>query len=185
MNLEIIVASTRPVRIGDQVGHWIAEYTKASTGFEVGVADLKEINLPFLDEPAQPISGRYQNDHTKAWSKRIDAADAFVIVTPEYNFTMPPSLLNAIDFLHHEWKYKPVGFVGYGGTGALRAIQTAKLLLVNLSMMPVPVAVNLMGVYATKDSTKFEPTEEHEQAAARMLSELHIWAEALSTMRVK
>src|SRR5436190_3700853 len=135
--LEVIIASTRPGRIGDQIGKWIAKYAAAHTDFEVSVADLAEINLPLYDEPNHPHFMQYTKEHTKQWSKRIDAADAFIIVTPEYNYTMPPSLLNAIDFLQNEWQYKPVAFVGYGGTGAIRAIQTERLLFANLNMMPL------------------------------------------------
>jgi NAD(P)H-dependent FMN reductase len=184
LKLEIIIASTRPGRIGDQVGAWIAKYATEHTDFEVSVADLAEINLPMYDEPRQPMTGHYENAHTKAWSQRIEAADAFIVVTPEYNFTMPPSLMNAIDYLFHEWKYKAVGFVGYGGTGAVRAIQTAKPLFATLSVMPINPAVNLIGVGRPRVMT-FEPEEIHEQAADRMLTELHLWAAALLPLHQK
>src|SRR5258706_7699219 len=164
LKLVVIIASTRPGRIGDQVGKWIAEYAAAHTDFDVSVADLAEINLPLYDEPNHPMMGNYTKEHTKQWSKIIDAADAFIVVTPEYNYTMPPSLLNAIDFLHNEWKYKPVAFVGYGGTGTVRAIQTEKLLFANLSVMPISLMVNLTGVYRPAVTT-FTPEEKHEQAA--------------------
>jgi NAD(P)H-dependent FMN reductase len=182
MKLEIIIASTRSNRIGGQVGGWITDYSKSNSAFDVSVADLKDIALPFLDEPKQPISGEYQHDHTKAWSARIDAADAFVVVMPEYNFNMPPSLVNAIDYLHFEWKFKPVGFVGYGGTGALRAIQAAKLLFVNLAVMPVQASVTLPGIYRPAVST-FEAQEGDSRAADRMLAELYQWSEALMPLR--
>ena len=182
MKLVIIIASTRPGRIGDQVGKWIAEYAVAHTDFDVSVADLAEINLPLFDEPNHPMTGDYTKEHTKKWSKIIDAADAFVVVTPEYNYTMPPSLVNAIDFLHKEWQHKPVAFVGYGLTGAVRAIQTEKLIFANLSVMPIAYGVNLSGVYRPAVTT-FEPEEKHEQAAERTLQELHKWATALIPLR--
>ncbi|MDB5175981.1 MAG: NAD(P)H-dependent oxidoreductase [Candidatus Saccharibacteria bacterium] len=182
MKLEIIIVSTRPGRIGDQVGAWITKYAKAHSDFDISVADLNEINLPMFDEPGHPMKGKYQNEHTKVWSQRINQADAFVVVTPEYNYTIPPTLVNAIDYLHHEWKHKAVGFVGYGGTGAVRAIQTEKLLFTNLNVMPIPYAVNLMGVHSPAVTT-FVPEEAHERAADRMLAELHLWATALKTLR--
>jgi NAD(P)H-dependent FMN reductase len=184
MKVEIIISSTRPGRIGDQVGKWIADYATAHSDFVVAVADLAEFNLPLLDEPNHPMAGNYEKEHTKAWSKRINGADAFIVVTPEYNFTMPPSLVNAIDYLHHEWKYKPVGFVGYGGSGAVRAIQTEKLLFANLSVMPIGPMVNLVGVYRPAVTT-FKPEATHEQAADAMLTELDAWARALLPMRQK
>ena len=82
MKLEIIIASTRPGRLGDQVGKWIAEYATAHTDFKVSVADLLEINLPIFDEPNHPLTGNYTKEHTKKWSKIIDSADAFCCCNP-------------------------------------------------------------------------------------------------------
>jgi NAD(P)H-dependent FMN reductase len=184
MHIAIIIGSTRPGRLGDQIGSWIAQYTAQHTDFTVTIADLLELGLPLFDEPNHPMTGDYTKAHTKAWSNIVADADAFIVVTPEYNYTLPPALLNAIDFLHHEWKYKAVGFVGYGTTGAVRAIQTAKLLFANMAVMPIPTAVNLLGIYRPAVTT-FEATEAHERAAERMLDELHIWAKALLPLHHK
>ena len=184
MKLVVIIASTRPGRIGDQIGEWIAGYASKHSDFDVSISDLAKVNLPIFDEPNHPRLAQYTKAHTKKWSKQIDQADAFIIVTPEYNYTMPPALLNAFDYLSNEWKYKPVGFVGYGGTGAVRAIQTEKLLLINLSVVPVALGVNLMGVGRPKVTT-FVPEEQHEKAADLMLEELNKWADALLVLRKK
>jgi NAD(P)H-dependent FMN reductase len=183
-NLVIIIASTRPGRIGDKIGDWVLNFTQENSNFAISVADLAVINLPIFDEPNPPMSGIYENEQTKNWSKVIGDADAFIVVTPEYNYTMPPALVNAIDYLHYEWKYKPVAFVGYGATGAIRAIQTEKLLFVNLSAMPIAQMVNMMGVYAPLVDA-FKPEEKYEQAAKTMLNELQKWAMALGTLRNK
>jgi len=182
MKLEVIIASTRPGRLGDQIGKWFADYAATHSDFEVSVADLAEINLPLFNEAAHPMTGVYAHDHTKAWSKRIASADAFVVITPEYNYTMPPALMNAIDYLNREWKYKPVGFVGYGIAGGVRAVQAEKLIFANLSAMPVGPTVSLMGVHRPATET-YVPEERHEQAADKMLAELTLWAEALQGMR--
>jgi NAD(P)H-dependent FMN reductase len=177
----IIIASTRTNRIGGQVGKWIAGYAAGHTDFEVETADLAQIRLPLFDEPNHPRLQKYEHEHTKRWSEIVATADAFIVVTPEYNFTMPPSLSNAIDYLYHEWAYKPVGYVGYGGAGGgLRAIQTAQQLFTNVSAVsvPSPNSVALNGVFRPVTET-FEPAEQHEQAADRMLAELHKWAVAL------
>jgi NAD(P)H-dependent FMN reductase len=185
MKLEVIIASTRPGRIGDQIGKWIAEYAAANSEFDVGIADLLEFNLPIFDEPNHPITGIYTKDQTKAWAKRIAAADAFIVVTPEYNFTMPPSLLNAIDYLHTEWRRKPVAFVGYGVVGASRAIQSGRTLFSSLNAMPIGPAMTLIGVHAMAVKT-FEPNMERgKQPADAMLSELVVWANALKPTRAR
>src|SRR5262245_52104298 len=84
--LQIIIASTRPGRIGAPVSAWFAAQARDHAGFEIEVLDLKEINLPFLDEPKHPRFRDYQHDHTKRWSATIDRADAYVFVIPEYNY---------------------------------------------------------------------------------------------------
>ena len=77
-----------------------------------------------------PRLRQYEHDHTKAWSDSVDAADAFVFVTPEYNYFAPPALMNAIDYVLHEWACKPAGIVSYGGaSGGMRSAQMLKLLL--------------------------------------------------------
>src|SRR5437588_1030006 len=125
--LMIVIASTRPGRVGLAVAQWFTDRAIEHRGFEVQVVDLAELDLPFLDEPHHPRLRRYTQDHTYAWSEMVDAADAFVFVTSEYNHGYPASLKNAIDFLNHEWKDKPVGFVSYGGVSAgTRAVQQLK-----------------------------------------------------------
>jgi len=71
-----------------------------------------------LDDPHLPRLRQYTRQHTSDWSALVDAVDAVVFVTPEYNFGYPATIKNAIDYLHSEWNYKPVGFVSYGGIAA-------------------------------------------------------------------
>jgi NAD(P)H-dependent FMN reductase len=182
VKLEVIIASTRPGRIGDQVGKWIADYAKANSDFEVSVADLVDYNLPLFDEPNHPRMAEYTKDHTKRWSKTVKNADAFIIVTPEYNYTMPPSLLNAIDYLHNEWAYKPAGVVAYGGSGGVRAAQTLRLVLSNLNVMPIPQMVNLVGVHAGA-TMPIEIDKRYQEMATILLNELELWSEALKGIR--
>src|SRR5947209_7654159 len=116
--LEIIIASTRPGRVGLPVAQWFYQRAVAHGGFEVELVDLAEINLPFMDEPKHPRLRQYVHQHTRDWSAKVDSADAFVFVTPEYNFSFNAVLKNALDYLHWEWQYKPAGFVSYGGVSA-------------------------------------------------------------------
>ena len=115
LQLDVIVASTRPGRVGVHVGRWFHEVAREHSGFETHWIDLAEVGLPLVDEPKHPRLRDYQHEHTKRWSAIVDAADAFVLVTPEYNYSPTPALTNAIDTVLHEWAYKPVGFVSYGG----------------------------------------------------------------------
>src|SRR5512140_2140117 len=104
--LGVVIASTRPGRIGLPIGNWFFERAKAHGKFEVELLDLATIGLPLIDEPKHPRLAQYQHAHTKAWSAKVKEKDAFVFVTPEYNFGSPPALLNALDYLFTEWHYK-------------------------------------------------------------------------------
>ena len=101
--------------------------------------DLADFNLPVYDEPLHPRLQKYEHAHTRAWSESVNAADAYVFVTPEYNFSAPPSsLVNALNFVYKEWNYKPAAFVSYGGvSGGLRSVQMAKQIVTALKMMPM------------------------------------------------
>ena len=112
--------STRPGRLAPAVADCRRgdRLEATGSGATVEVADLADLGLPLLDEPEHPASGAYAHEHTRSWSRRVAAADAFVVVTPEYNYGMPAALKNAFDFLYHEWAWKPVGFVSYGNTSA-------------------------------------------------------------------
>ena len=114
--LSLVIASTRPERIGHRVAAWVLERVPAD--FETTVHDLREINLPFLDEPGQPADGNYAHEHTRRWSAAMSATDALVLVMPEYNRGYNAALKNAIDFLYAEWEGLPVACVGYGWRGA-------------------------------------------------------------------
>jgi len=184
MNLTVIIASTRPGRVGLPIANWFIERAKKDGRFEIVVADLKEVNLPIFDEPKHPRFQQYEHDHTKKWSAIVAAADAFVIVTPEYNFSAPPSIVNALDYLFREWQHKPAGFVSYGGvSGGIRSVQATKLMLTSLKVMPIPEAVTIPFFFKMMNEGVFNGSEELDKAIPSMLDELHKWAVACKTMR--
>lgn len=183
--LKIIIGSTRPTRKGPIVADWFLKIAKQHPDFELELLDLKEIDLPLMDEPNHPRVQKYTKAHTKKWSKTIDSADAFVIVTPEYNFGYPATLKNALDYLSVEWSDKPMGFVSYGGiSGGTRAVQELKLPVTALGMMPIPQAVNIpFFAQFINDNDVFEANETLEKSANVMLAKLQEWAKALKNMR--
>jgi NAD(P)H-dependent FMN reductase len=183
--LQIIIASTRPGRVGLPVADWFAARAEAHGAFELDVVDLAELALPFMDEPNHPRLKRYEHQHTKDWSARVEAADAFAFVHPEYNHSFNAPLKNALDYLHSEWAYKPAGFVSYGGIAAgTRALQALKAPVAGLKMTPVVEAVNIPFVRQFVDEDEvFEPSEVVEQAADAMLDELVRIEAALRPLR--
>ena len=157
--LQVIIASTRPGRVGLPVGTWVAGAARAHDAFQVEVADLAEIDLPMFNEPEHPRFGRYQHEHTQRWSQRIDGSDAFVFVFPEYNYGYPASLKNALDYLSKEWAYKPVILVSYGGvSGGLRAAMNLQQVLTGVRLLPAG-SLPIPAVSSLIADGVFTPTE--------------------------
>jgi NAD(P)H-dependent FMN reductase len=155
------------------VGQWFYRTARAHGGFDVEWLDLAEWNLPFMNEPHHPRLRQYTQEHTKRWSATIEAADAVVFVMPEYNHGYIAPLKNAIDYLLHEWHYKPVGFVTYGGVVAgTRAMQLLLPVLVELRMTPCVASVNIALISQLVQDGEFHPIEATERAAQAMLAEL-------------
>jgi NAD(P)H-dependent FMN reductase len=177
--LHVILASTRPGRAGEPIAEWFVARAVAHGAFDVELVDLAEVDLPFMDEPNHPRLRRYTQEHTKAWSARVDAADAFVFVTPEYNYGFTAPLKNAIDYLHFEWQHKPVGFVSYGGVAAgTRAVQMLKQVVTTLKLLPLLEAVSIpFHTQFIDEEGRVSANETMEQAADAMLDEL-VLAEA-------
>jgi NAD(P)H-dependent FMN reductase len=186
LNLQVIVASTRDERKGPLIAEWFMRQARARGQFSVELVDLREVALPLFDEPHHPRLQKYEHEHTKRWSAIVQRADAFVFVTPEYNFGTPPSLVNALDYLVKEWAYKPAGFVSYGGVSAgLRGVQMSKQMVGALRMVPVveAVAIPFFPQHIDAATGVFDPGEVQAQAAAAMLNELQKLANALKPLR--
>ncbi len=181
--LQVIIGSTRPGRVGPAVAQWFFDIAEAEGTFDVELIDLVDYNLPLLDEPRHPILRQYEHEHTKRWSATIERADAFVFVIPEYNHSFNAATKNAIDFLHHEWKHKPVGIVSYGGMAmGVRAIQALKpvfniLRLVFSGEVTIPLPLNPVvdGVLTSNEVL--------DNGAKAIVKELSIMSPSLKALR--
>jgi len=186
--LLVIVASTRQGRAGRAVAEWALEQARAHAKFDPELVDLAEVNLPLFDEPAHPRLRQYQHDHTRRWSAIVDRADAFLVVTPEYDHGPPAAIVNALQYLVHEWACKAMGFVTYGGVSAgTRAQSAIKQTAVTLKMMPMVEAVNVpfFAQYIDDTTGTFDPGEVQAKSAQVMLDELLRWTGALATLRTR
>ena len=182
--LMIIIGSTRPGRAALPISRWFFDWAQAHGEFDVTLVDLAKLDLPLVDEPDLPGLRQYSQQHTREWSAIVEQADAVVIVTPEYNFGYPAAVKNALDYLHHEWRYKPVGFVSYGGVAAgTRAVQQLKQVVTTLRMLPVFESVNIPWHPQFLTDGTFRPNEPLEQAADAMLAELVRTEKALRSLR--
>ncbi|MFF5445734.1 NAD(P)H-dependent oxidoreductase [Streptomyces sp. NPDC012888] len=153
----ILVGSTRPTRKGDQVARWVHERGAHRDDAEFEVVDLLDHPLPHLDEPLPALAGQYRHDHTRAWAETIGRFDGFVMVTPEYNASIPGVLKNAIDYLYAEWTDKAVGVVSYGVDGGAHAARQLRALCELLRMRAVAPEVSLSLHTDFEDHVTLEP----------------------------
>ncbi len=183
--LNIIICSTRPGRVGPSVARWFDKFASDHGMFDTQLIDLADFNLPMYDEPIHPMQQKYEHAHTKSWSESVAAADAYVFVTPEYNYSPPPDFVNALTYVYKEWNYKPCGFVSYGGaSGGLRAVQAARLHASTLKMVPLMESVMVpMVTSLIKDQGIFQSNELIDNSANTLLNELLRWTIGLKTMR--
>jgi NAD(P)H-dependent FMN reductase len=187
LKIAIILGSTRPGRNGEVVSHWIYEIAKKRNDADFELVDIKDFNLPLLDEPISAAAsiGQYSKEHTKIWSAKIDSFDAYVFVTAEYNHGIPGALKNAIDFLYKEWNNKVAGFVGYSGAGGVRSVEQLRLVMAELKVASVRAQVTLSLFTDFENFTKFKPAPFQEKAVNTMLDEVVAWGGALKTLRTK
>lgn len=150
MKVGIVVGSVREGRLGGQIGQWIKDQAEQRDplieGIEYELLDLKEFDVPLLTSPVIPGAAKkqYEDANVQAWSDAVDACDAFVFVTPEYNHGVPGPMKNAFDSLGGEWAGgKVVAFVGYGSAGAIRAVEQWRQIVSNFQMFTVRNEVNL------------------------------------------
>ena len=183
LRIGIILGSTRPNRNGEAVARWVYELASTRGDADYEFVDLKDFNLPLLDEPIPPSQGKYSQPHTKAWAQKVDTFDAFVFVTPEYNHSTSGALKNALDFLYKEWNNKAAGFVSYGSAGGVRAVEALRLIMGELQIADVRAQVMLSLFTDFENFTTFKPAAHHEQTLKTMLDQLLAWGAAMRTVR--
>ncbi|PXX69155.1 NAD(P)H-dependent FMN reductase [Nocardia tenerifensis] len=187
LKLAVIIGSVREGRFGPVVAEWFTEHARAHGAFEVDLIDLAQAHLP-LELPAvspamDPNPPR--PDGMIDLTERLAAADAFVIVTPDYNRSIPAALKAAIDWHFTQWDAKAIGFVGYSGaSGGLLAIEHLRQIFGELNAHTVRNYVSFPRYYLLFDAEgKLREPEEPAAAARAMLDQLHWWAGALAAAR--
>jgi NAD(P)H-dependent FMN reductase len=186
--LVIIVGSVREGRFGPTVAAWVAEHARTHGGFEVDVVDLAEVELP-LAMPAEPP--KYAGDAYRRpagmadLTHRLDGADAFIVVTPEYNHSYPASLKAAIDWHFDQWAAKPVAFVSYGGAaGGRHAVLHLENVLTELHAVTIREGLSFPNYFVNFDFEEGRPLDELAGGYAKtMLDQLAWWATALRNAR--
>ncbi len=187
LKLAVIIGSTRDTRFGPKPAAWIADLAAQRPEFDVELVDLKAFDLPLFNEAASNAWAPSQDPRAVAWQKKIGEFDAYLVVAAEYNHSVTGSLKNAFDQAYVEWARKPIGFVGYGGVGAARAIEHARNIAVELHLVPVRSAVHIAGgdFFAVWQGGKeIKEIESSIGASAKsLLDELAWWGAATKAAR--
>jgi NAD(P)H-dependent FMN reductase len=191
--LLVIVGSTRPGRAADRVPPWLTEKVTGHPDFDAEIADLRDWPLPIFGEHAGTIGDindpSYSEPLVKAWNATVKSADAYVILTPEYNHSIPGGLKNAIDtvWLSFGFRNKPVGFVGYSGgiAGGVRAIEHLAHVFVETESVPIRNSVVIPGVHSAFDEQGRPVNPMTGAAADVMLDDLAWWSAALERARAE
>jgi NAD(P)H-dependent FMN reductase len=185
IKIAIIIGSTRPGRKADTVAKWVHGIASKRGDASFEIVDIKDYNLPLLDEPVPPSLGQYSQVHTKTWAAKIGSFDGYVFVTPEYNHGISGALKNAIDYLYAEWNNKAAGFVSYGSAYGARAVESLRLVMGELQVADVRAQVMLSLFTDFENFTTFKPAATHEKSVNAMLDQLIPWSGALKTLRAK
>ena len=183
INIAIIIGSTRPGRVGEDVAKWVYQIAQQRKDAKFELVDIIDFNLPLLDEPIPASKAEYAMPHTKVWAAKINVFDAYVFVTPEYNHATCGALKNAIDYLYKEWNNKAAGFVSYGSAGGTRAVENLRLILAELQVADVRNQVSFSLSADFENYRVFKPQAHHEKSVNEMLNQLVAWGKALKTCR--
>ncbi|MEV6396739.1 NAD(P)H-dependent oxidoreductase [Streptomyces sp. NPDC051907] len=184
LNLAVVLGSNRDGRFGPVVSEWFLSRVGPREDFDVELVDLAEAQLPtaLSYQPTADV----QTELAKV-SPKLAGADAFVVVTPEYNHSFPASLKSLIDWHFTEWQAKPVGFVSYGGiSGGLRAVEQLRQVFAEMHAVTVRDTVSFHNAHAHfDDEGRHRDPDGPDAAAKTMLDQLAWWGNALRTAKAK
>jgi NAD(P)H-dependent FMN reductase len=195
MKVQIIVGSTRQGRVTDKVAQWVANEAANLADTTIEVVDLKDYPLPFFDEAVSPQynPNRQPAPAVKTWLDKLADADAYVIVSPEYNRSYPGVLKNALDFVDFQFANKPIAIVAHGSTGGAQAVASLRITLPGLQTVTVPGATFFAGQAGQMLDDSGELTDEEAKsnpygvqgALKTTLQQLKWYGDALSAARAK
>lgn len=185
-HIGIVIGSTREGRFADKPAQWIHGIASERTDLTAELLDLRDYPMPFFDEPLSPAWAPVKNEAAQRWAQKLATLDGLVVITAEYNHGPTAVLKNAFDYAYQEFARKPIGFVGYGGVGAARAVEQLRLVATEVQMAPVRNAVHIgmvefLGLW--REGKAFADYPHLAQSAKGLLDDMAWWARALKTAR--
>lgn len=190
MKLKVILSSVRENRQGEKVAKWVMEELATYSEFESELLDLKDYQFPYYSDsmPASQLHMPYENELRQKWAEKISEADAFLIITPEYNHSFPAVLKSALDVIYHEWNNKPVGFISYGGSAnGSRSVEHLRLVAIELQMAAIRegIHIGLFNKEQVFDESGQMLVKSNNHKLEKLLTSLIWWADALRIARMK
>jgi NAD(P)H-dependent FMN reductase len=183
LRIAIVTGSTRPGRLNESVARWVLDSASRRKDAQFELIDIANHDLPLLDEPIPPSLGRYTHEHTKKWAATVASFDAYIFVAPEYNHSIPAALKNALDFVYAEWNNKAAGFVSYGSSGGVRAVEHLRGVMAELMIADVRAHVSLSLFTDFENFTAFKPAARHDNELNALFDQLVAWGSALQALR--
>jgi len=152
LKIKVILGTIREGRFGERPARWVYDELTKHEDIDLEFLDLKEYPMPMFDAPTSPamMGKKYPNEVVQKWSAKIDEADGYIIVSPEYNHGYSAVIKNALDWLNPEWNKKPVGFVGYGSANGARAIEQLREVVIELKMVPINRSIHISWDFMAK-----------------------------------
>lgn len=190
LNLKIILGSTRPSRFSEKLVPWLRMEVEHHKKFSFEILDLRDFPMPFYDQPISPSmikNSEYGNEIVRAWAAKIKEADAFLVVSPEYNHSVSAVIKNAFDSVYAEWNKKTIAFISYGSVGGARAVEHLRTIAVELQMAPIRAGVHIphFPLLDEQGSLKEGTLDPYTKPLRSLLDQLGWWGEALKSAREK
>ncbi|MCC8964287.1 NAD(P)H-dependent oxidoreductase [Bradyrhizobium sp. Pear76] len=185
-HIGILVGSTREGRFADRPVNWIHGIASKRKDITVEMIDLRHYPLPFFNEAMSPAWAPPKDPIAQRWAAKLATLDGLIVTAAEYNHGYSAVLKNALDYAYKEFARKPIGFVGYGGVGAARAIEQLRLVAIELQMAPVRNAVHIglvefLGIW--QQGKTFDDYPHLDQAATGLLDDIAWWSRVLKVAR--
>jgi NAD(P)H-dependent FMN reductase len=182
----IIISTTRPGRFADIPTSWLCNIAKERDDADFEIVDLRDYPMPFFEEKMALAYAPTQNEVALRWGKKVASLDGYIFVTAEYNHSIPAVLKNALDYLYSEIHRKPATFLGYGGTGAARAIEHLRNILAEVQVASLKHTVHIGMIEALGIMREGKSMADYpylDDFAKRMLDEIVWWANTLKEGR--
>jgi len=185
LNIAIIYGSARQVRQGIKAARFIKRKLE-QRGHDVQLVDSEDYPLPFLDKMYKEFAEGAASPAMVAVGRILNEADGFVIVSAEYNHSIPAALKNLLDHFQSEYLYKPSGIVTYsaGPFGGVRALVNLRGILAELGTPSIPSAFPVSHIHTAFDDEGNPLDQAYDERVVKFLDEFEWYAQALRRARI-